>query len=425
MTAISLKSFKSRMDRYPRQFWVILWGVLINTAGASLVWPFMTIYLRQRLDVPLTTVTLLMTINAAAGLGAVSVVGPVVDRFGRKGAMVAGLASVAAVRAVMPLAGTLPAWALLMALMGGLAPLYQVGADAMIADLIPPERRSSAYALLRTMANLGIAIGPAVGGFIATTSYTLTFYISAGATVIYTLLILALTRETIPRGARQPGSPAPAGRGDGEEAGAQGRAERGYGPVLRDRRFMAFCGLFTLTGVAAAMVMVLLPVYAKEQFGMPENRYGFIMATNAAMVVLFQYLVTQRTQHHAPGPVLAVGALFYALGAGSVALGGGFAAFWLSMVVLTVGELLMMPIATALTAGLAPPEMRGRYMGALSLTWGIAYGSGPVLGGLLSDQIAPVATWYGGLAAGLLAAVGFALLGPRLGERRARSSEAV
>jgi MFS family permease len=366
----------------------------------------MTIYLRQRLEVPLTQVTLLMTINSVAGLTAVSIVGPLVDRFGRKRAMVLGLASIAAVRALMPLAGTLPAWAVLMVLMGACAPLYQVGADAMIADLIEPERRVSAYALLRTITNLAIAIGPAVGGFIATRSYTLAFYIAAGATAIYTLLIVGLTQETMPgkQAANEPG-------GAGEPPAG------GYGPVLHDRRFMAFVGLYTLTSIAASIVMVLLPVYAKEQFGVPESQYGFIMATNAAMVVLFQYLVTQQTKRYAAGPVLAVGALFYAAGAGSIALGAGFAAFWLSMVVLTIGELLMSPTATALTATLAPPDMRGRYMGLFSLTWGVAYGLGPVLGAMLSDQIAPVATWYAGLAAGLASALGFMLMAPRLNKR--------
>jgi hypothetical protein len=46
---------------YPRQFWLLLWGMLVNSSGGSMVWPFLTIYLRQRLAIPLTTVTLLLT----------------------------------------------------------------------------------------------------------------------------------------------------------------------------------------------------------------------------------------------------------------------------------------------------------------------------------------------------------------------------
>ncbi|HSJ58828.1 MAG TPA: MFS transporter, partial [Anaerolineae bacterium] len=385
--------------------------MLINTAGASMVWPFMTIYMRQTLDVPLTTVTLLMTFSAAASLAAVAVTGPVVDRFGRKGAMVLGLVSGAAVRVAMSSAGTLPAWVVVMGLHGAVGPLYQVGADAMIADLIPPERRTSAYALMRMASNVGIAIGPAVGGFVAATSYSVAFYIAAAGATIYALLILILARETIPR--RQPGEqhvgePGRAGTSPrkGPEAGGPAvlpRRERGYGPLLRDSRFLGFCGLFSLVTIAPSMVMVLLPVYAKEQFGVPENQYGFIMATNAAMVVLFQYLVTQVSKRYTPGRALALGALFYGLGAGSVAWGASFIAFWLSMVILTIGELLLMPTGTALAARLAPAEMRGRYMGIYNLTWSVAYGLGPVLGGVLNDQIAPAATWYGGMAAAFVA----------------------
>ena len=133
---------------FPQQFWLLFWGMLLNTAGTSMVWPFMTIYLRQRLDLPLTTVTLLMTANSAAGLAAVAAVGPVVDRFGRKGAMVTGLAAGSVVMATMSVAGTLPLWAVLMACQGAVMPLYRVGADAMIADLIPAAGRPNAIGRL-------------------------------------------------------------------------------------------------------------------------------------------------------------------------------------------------------------------------------------------------------------------------------------
>ena len=69
------------------------------------------------------------------------------------------------------------------------------------------------------------------------------------------------------------------------------------------------------------------------------------------------------------------------MGAGSVALGGGFWGFWLSMVILTIGELLIAPTGTAVAANLAPPDMRGRYMGLYGITWGVAFGIGPVIGG--------------------------------------------
>ena len=123
---------------------------------------------------------------------------------------------------------------------------------------------------------------------------------------------------------------------------------------------------------------------------MLEQQAGFIMSTNAIMVVLLQVPVTRWSSQRPHLRVLALGALIYALGVGSVALGAGFWAFWLSMVVLTFGELLIAPTGTAYAANAAPPDMRGRYMGLYGLTWGVAFGIGPVLGGWLNDNVSPV-----------------------------------
>ena len=257
----------------------------------------------------------------------------------------------------------------------------------MVADLIPPARRAGAYALLRMINNLGIAIGPAIGGFVIGVSYGLAFYIAAAANLLFVTLIVLFVRETLPSRTAATAH----GSGAGAARGGAPQREGGYGPVLRDRPFVALCGVFVLATMPAAIMMMLLAVYAKENFGVPESQYGFIMATNAAMVVLFQYAVTRRSQRYPPLQVLALGALLYALGAGSVALGGGFWGFWLSMVVLTCGELLLVPTGTALAANLAPPDIRGRYMGLYGITWGVAFGIGPVIAGLPSTT-----TWRRG-----------------------------
>ena len=52
---------------FPRQFWLLFWGMLISTIGGSMIWPFLMIYVSERLNLPLTTASL-MTINATWGL---------------------------------------------------------------------------------------------------------------------------------------------------------------------------------------------------------------------------------------------------------------------------------------------------------------------------------------------------------------------
>jgi MFS family permease len=389
--SLTPSSLRGRLRRtageYPRQFWLLFFGSLVNSSGGSMVWPFLTIYIRQRLGVPLTDVALVLTVNAVAGFFSMSLAGPAADRFGRKWLMVIGLVVGGATMVAAILADSMAAILVVMAVNGAFSPLLRVGADSMVADIIPPAKRASAYALLRMIQNLGVAIGPTVGGFIAVISYSIAFGVAAGTSLVFALLILFFAVETLPVAAGKgalgvTGQPAPA------------HSEAGYGPVFRDRRFMAFAGVYTLTGMVGAMMMVLLPVYGKENFGVLENQYGLIMATNAVMVVTLQFAITRFSSRRPHFLVLAAGSL-------------SFPTFLLSMVILTIGEMLIVPTATTLTANLAPPDMRGRYMSVYSFTWGIAFGVGPVIGGALNDHVAPVAIWYGTLVLGLMGTAGF------------------
>jgi MFS family permease len=179
--------------------------------------------------------------------------------------------------------------------------------------------------------------------------------------------------------------------------------------VLRDRTFISFTFAFWLTMMAAAMLWVLLAVYTKTNFGLSESRYGLIPTTNALMVVFLQLPVTQVTKRFKAMPVLAVGAAFYAAGVASVALSSSFWGFWTSMVIMTIGELIMIPTSSTFVANLAPADMRGRYMSIYGLTWSIASGVGPVLGGFLNDHLGPRTIWYGGGLIGLVSAALFLL----------------
>ena len=109
---------RNTVAEYPVQFWVLFCGRFIGSTGGSLVWPFITIYLRQRLNIPLTTVGVLFAISSAVGLFSQAVWGPVVDKFGRKPAMVAGLLNEVFIMLGFAFLASLEAYAVLIALSG-------------------------------------------------------------------------------------------------------------------------------------------------------------------------------------------------------------------------------------------------------------------------------------------------------------------
>jgi MFS family permease len=393
-----LSKIIAKIKAYPRQYWLMFFGMIISSIGGSMIWPFLMIYSSEKLGLPLAQVTVLMTINAFVGFLSALIAGPLIDQFGRKWLMVISLGLNGFAYLLLSQAETFPVFALLMGLSGAVNPLYRVGSDAMLADLIPKEKRVDAYALIRLSNNVGVALGPALGGFIATRSYTYAFLGATTGMVTYSLLLAFLAKETLPSKPVN-GSVKPAHEPFG-----------GYLAILRDIPFISFVVSFTLVISCAVMMWVLLGVYAKQNFGIPENQYGWLATTNAVMVILFQIPVTNRSKRYPNFSVLMVGAVFYSLAVTSIAFGRGFWWFWGSMVVMTLGELLLMPTSSAFVANLAPTEKRGRYMSIYGLYWGVAAGTAPLLGGFLNDTFGPQTIWFGGGVVGLIGLLGFVLL---------------
>ena len=397
----SFHSIKNLYNKYPSQYWLMIAGIVISTAGGSMIWPFLLIYVSGKLDLPLSTVATLISINAGTGIFSSFLAGTLADKIGRKVVMVFSLALNGVAYFFLMRAGTYPQFVLLMVLVGLSNPLYQVGADAMLADMIPSEKRMDAYAINRIANNAAFALGPAVGGFLASTSYNLAFYGATTGFLTYSLLLYFLARETLDKSIRGTHTASLAEQANGRE---------GYGRVFQDKGYMAFVFLIAIGLIAPTMLWILMPIYAKTNFGVPESQYGWIPTTNALMCVFIQYPVTQITRKYKTLPVTAVGMLIYAIGAGSVVFMSGFWGFLFSMVILTFGELTLVPTASKYVADVAPADLRGRYMSIYWLGWGLARTLSPLIGGYLNDNFHPQAIWIGGLLIGLTSTLGLFVL---------------
>lgn len=392
---------------YPRQFWVVVALMTLAYTFHSMLWPFLIIYASEKLGLALTAVTGLLTLNSVVGLVTTFLGGAIADRFGRKWVMAVSLFLCGISWYLFQFANDFLLFALLMAFNGATTPLYRLAADAMLADVVPAEQRIDAYSILRLGNNLGVALGPALGGFLSAISYKISFTTAGIGIVACGLLVTVFSIETIP--ARKPETVAPGQKG-------------GYARIFHDSQFMGLIGSYSLNRICSSTLWMLLAVYAKQNFGISERLYGFIPTTNALMVIFFQLLVTSKVKFHKPEKSMIVGALFYAVAVFAVAFGQGFWAFWLCMVVATVGEMILVPTSTTYASKLAPEEMRGRYMSLYTLTGGLGTGVGPLIGGVLNDNFGPQTIWYGGGAIGALSALAFFLSSRRQHQPQPQSS---
>jgi len=364
----------------------------------SMLWPFLIIYASQKLALPLTAITGLLTLNSVVGLATTFLGGAIADRFGRKWVMAVSLCLCGISWFLFQFADHFSIFALLMAFNGATTPIYRLAADAMMADVVPAEQQIDAYSILRLGNNLGVALGPAIGGFLSAISYNISFTTAGIGIFACGLIVTIFSIETIP--ARRQTLVVPGQKG-------------GYAKILHDSKFMGLVGSYSLNRICSSTLWMLLAVYAKQNFGISEKLYGFIPTTNAVMVILFQLFITSRVKKHRPEKSMIVGALFYAVAVFSVAFGQGFWAFWTCMVVATIGEMILVPTSTTYASLLAPEDMRGRYMSVYTLTGGLGTGIGPLIGGVMNDTYGPQTIWYSSGAIGALSALAFLLASKR------------
>jgi MFS family permease len=376
------------------QFWLLIIGSFINSVGSTMIWPFIIIFFRSQLDISMLQASSLLTIKSAASILSSVIAGSLADRFGRKRIMVFSLLSAGFIYFLYIPKHPFLIYALLMALSGFVEPMYRVGSSAMVADMLPEETRTGGYALQRMVTNTGLTIGPVISGILILRSYALMFSISAACLILFGLFILFLIRETLEQVNL-----------DVEFQGVK-KEESTYLSIFKNDSFMIFCSSLFLTMSCSVPVFVNLTAYANENFGIPESQLSFLLTTNALMVILFQFIITRMTEKYEPKRILTIGAVLYALGTGSIVLGSTLWAFILSMVVVTLGEILYMPTSTTLAANMAPAHMRGRYMSVYNLSIELAVGFGPMIAGALNDFLFPKAIWIGCMLFALLSIPG-------------------
>jgi MFS family permease len=128
---------------------------------------------------------------------------------------------------------------------------------------------------------------------------------------------------------------------------------------------------------------------------MSESFFGSLVLLNALMVVLLQFPVTRWSSQQPLLLVMMGGAAFYLLGFGSYGLSPSAPLFVFAMILITLGEMLVIPTGQALTALLAPLDMRARYVAMERFTLIASQSLGPLAATAIMDDLDPRWVWYG------------------------------
>ncbi len=386
------------MNEYPRDFWTLVGASFIDHVGGALLFPFFTLYLTRKFNIGMSTVGVIFFIFTVAGMVSRTVGGALADRMGRKAILLFGLVFSAISTLWMGSVERIELFFPGAIIIGLLSDVGAPAREAMVADLLPEKQRADGFGILRVVMNLAVTIGPAIGGLLAAQSYMLLFISDAVTSLITAVIIYLILPETRPADSSD------------ETKESMMTTFAGYGKIMRDGFFMAFIGASILTVIVYSQMNSTLGPYLRDVHGIPEQGFGYILSLNAAMVVLFQFAITRRITKYPPMLIMALGSILYAFGFAMYGWVSEYSLFLLAMVIITVGEMVHVPVSQALVARIAPEDMRGRYMAMFGLSWAIPFAIGPFFAGLIMDYGDPRWVWLGAGIIGLIATLIFIIL---------------
>lgn len=384
----------------PRQVHVLCLGLLINRAG-SFVLVFLTIYLSERLGYSKTFAAQSMGLFGLGSMLASLIGGQLADQFGRRIVMLGSLYGGAL---LLLLLGHVTAPAHLLGtifLFGLVSESFRPACAAMLGDLTRPEQRPASFGLMYIAINLGFALGPPIGGWLADYSYALLFYGDALTMAVCGVIIMWLLPETRP-GVIPDG---PHSNDQNQVISVREAARR----ILSDGPFVAFCLGMLLIALVFMQAFSTLPIHIKSA-GYTNEQFGFLIAINGFMIFVCQLPLTHFLQRFNPMSNIVAGGLLIAIGFALYALPATVPLLCCSIVIWTTGEMMQAPFTQTIVTNLAPTELRGRYLGLFGTSYSLALTIGAPIGGYVLDQHGSQALWLGCLVVALLAVAIYMLM---------------
>ncbi len=393
------EKLKTISNEFPRTFKIIVITTFIDRLGGSMLFPFFALYITKRFNVGMSEVGWLFLIFSITSFIGSFMGGALTDRFGRRKMIIFSLVASSLSTAAMGLVDSLEGFYIIGVVSGLFTDVGGPAQQAIMADILPEEKRAQGFGILRVTFNLAVVFGPIIGGLVAARSYTALFLMDAVISIVSATIVYFNIPETKP-------APHPH-----EEPETFGQTFIGYGRVMRDAVFMLFIVASMLSGLVYMNMNTTLGVFLRDNYGIPEDGYAYILSINAAMVVLFQFWITRRIEKLPPMLVMAAGTALYAIGFAMYGFVGNYGMFVMAMVVITIGEMLVAPVGQALVVSFAPEQMRGRYSAVFGiLAWGVPFAVGPLLAGQIIDNVDSNWLWYACGIVGTLSVLGYLIL---------------
>jgi len=396
--------YKEAYAGVPGGAWLLAAADFINRTG-FMVLVFLNIYLTRHLQFSLAQAGRVL---AGYGIGAIAggyLGGYLSDRLGPRSVMISSLVAGGGLLIFTAYASSYPAMLALIFLYGLIATALFPANDTAMSRYCGGEMRAKGFALRRLASNLGITIGPVIGGFLILIDYKWIFWVD-GLTSLAAAAVIALWLKI------------PSAQGSGIAPGLHNKASLGAIPSpevsrrspWRDSTFLGFLGLFLIVATVFAQIFSTFPLYLNGRYGLKESQIGPLWAVNTLMIVVIEMVLLHNLRKKRAMDLIALGAVLIGLGFALLPLGRTFLFAAFTVAVWTMGEILTMPLTATVVSNRAGGASAGRYLGLLSLAFSLSMLIAPLAGNMLLASAGGTALWLIAGASSALAGAGFWLL---------------
>ncbi|MFD0825924.1 MDR family MFS transporter [Neobacillus sp. M.A.Huq-85] len=366
----------NKIKTYLRQFHTIVWVLLIGTVlargSAFMTLPFLSIYLSRNMDLPPVVIGLTVGMSPLMATVGGFIGGHLSDRYGRKRVMLLSLFTLAIVYYGFTIASSQGWFIFLNALNGLCNSFFEPTSQALMADITDNKNRMKAYSLRYTAINIGASVGPLIGAYLAATSAKMSFAITGTTYLLYAIvLFFFLQRLVIPQQ---------------KESKKTVSIINAFRIIRKDRALMFLILGSILVNIGYVQLDSNLPQHLEAKLQNGVVIFSVLLTINAVMVVVLQMPISHIAEKFKPMQAMLAGSIFMAAGLFGFSFISGWVTAVFSIILLTLGEILIFPSSSILIDHLAPEHLRGAYFGAGQFRK-IGNFLGPVLGGFLLSHV--------------------------------------
>ncbi len=368
--------------------------MLINRSG-SMVLPFLGVYMTDHLKFGLVETGLVLSFFGIGSVAGSLLGGWLTDKYGEYKVQSLSLFLSAPLFLLIPLFTTVPGMATIIGIQSLVSETFRPANSVAITKYTQPYNITRAFSLNRMAINLGFSIGPALGGLLSAISYNFLFVVNAVAALAAGVMYVYFFRErhknfTVHH--------------KDETVQLTNKSRSPY----KDGLFLIFCLLCAVFSIFFFQFFNTIPIFYKDVARLSPAAIGYILGYSGFVIVVAEMqLVNMAQKRLSIAQTLFIGSIAVAVSYGMLAVNHQMFTLLLSMTLLSLGEILVLPFISTLTALRANKGNAGAYMGLNGMAFSVSFIITPFLGTIIANDFGFDRLWIISTTVLLLVSVGF------------------